>query len=329
MLRGPIFPFTSLTLFLLLASGFSPTMAQDEPVRLQYKLKEGDVLEYQVQMSVFPKGRSTTIGGTETLIVSQVSEEDVLTITHLASDVRLLKADGKDITELSDEEIGKLFPWGVKTPVWESFFEKPWRVKIKSDVSNHPLLGASTWQVHRSGKTVASDTPTFWQSPSPGGTFSRHFPLFWPIGEWAQNFHWVFGQPWIEFPETPINMGEGWSQSSVVNVFNQKGEVRTTYTLVGFKDVNGYYCAEIRLEQGPSTFEIFAARLLRMQGTLYYAIDEGFLVREELALVVVMRREGEITLTSELTQRKRLSPRELEQARQDIAHEADRAPDHH
>ena len=290
--------------------------SQEASLMLEYKLQEGDVLEYNVQMSwSFQKDQTNdrlTIGGTETLIFSQVSEEGVLTMANLASGVKMLKRNrsGEDYVNgrlkryqkdmMADEEIAKAPPWNPFFGKHRIFKGYEYRF---SNTSRYPGLGSSITQIRRNGQVVGP-------SPLFGQTFYRHSSIHRLIGEYSQNFPGISAQPWIQFPDTPIKVGETWTQKG-----RSERDISIQYTLLGFKEVNGYHCAEIQFEQSGS--QLIRGEPFQMHGSLLFAVEEGFLLKEEF---IVKRSEiGETeSLTSELTRRKKLSHHELQQVQQEL-----------
>jgi len=266
------------------------------PVKLEYKYQEGDVLEYQTQISLSyqPKKQTLKIGGSEIQILTHVNEEGILTMAYLLSGIKMLEAqtDGQDDMAQLSQEVGCIIPFFGAAD--ELLLERS-----DSYVRANPLLVyLQPIEMRRNGQVTASLLGI-------DELFPRHFFFLATLGEYAQSFFGLFSQPWIQFPDVPIKVGESWTQ---------KGRSLTTFTLLGFEKVKGYLCAKIQSEQKIGKHQA--------QSTLFFAIEEGFLVKEEILLSYdIPIGEGREALTSELIRHKNLSGKELQQVREEMAKE--------
>ena len=114
-----------------------------------------------------------------------------------------------------------------------------------------------------------------------------------------QSFPWLafnqFTMPVIAFPDHPLQVGESWNL--------KWGEMNFVLilTLAGFQDVLGYPCAEIKVT-------IPQEEDVTLEGTLFFALDEGFLVK---LFLESQERYMAYDLTAQLTKSERLSLEEL------------------
>lgn len=101
--------------------------------------------------------------------------------------------------------------------------------------------------------------------------------------------------PTIIFPKNPVQVGESWRSAWE--------ELRFTLilTFAGFQDVLGYRCAEIKVSipEEPS---------VKLEGTLFFALKEGFWVQE----VFELQERGTVLCPTQLVKAEQLSSDELQ-----------------
>jgi len=111
------------------------------------------------------------------------------------------------------------------------------------------------------------------------------------------------------FPDKPVNIGESWER--------KMNGVSFKWTLLGVEEVQGYRCAKIQFEvtdKSPTTAE----------ATAFFAIEEGFPVKMVTNFKsTTTGRAGEFSsagsMTTELTERHKLSPDELKKVQEEVA----------
>lgn len=93
------------------------------------------------------------------------------------------------------------------------------------------------------------------------------------------------------FPEGPVRVGEAWEASVEVQFPGMPAPAKATnrYVLAGAEEVHGYRCVRIEMTSSELSFEMLlpdgqqkAKVLLENQGTLFFAPEEGVLVKMEL-----------------------------------------------
>lgn len=279
-------------LLLLLLIGFTVcadsanVSAQETSMQLKHKLREGEVLEYRIQMSLTEGGATVEIEGIETYILAQVDEDSILTMVLLPNGTKMVKAQigGKDLTQYATEE-------AEKRRHYDPFFGIGGGSAPLHPDSGLPLnsyLKFFQVKMRRNGEIVAS----IW-----GDFLSRHM-MPASLGEWGQSFSGIAIQPWLQFPEESVGVGDTWTQNF--------GDIPISFTLLGFEEVERYRCAKIQSEIAG----------LEGESILFFAVEAGFLVKEEIRAGA---EHSQNALTGELTRRKTLSDEELRQVQQEIA----------
>ena len=288
--RSTHFPF-SLILVVGLAIGVGvPEQSRSQDlVELGYKLREGDVLTYQTEVSSSLSFDKATLGGRESFVVSTTSEDGTLNILPFSSGVRLLDLQSEQSFDRYAAERARI---ERSSTFWGSpFFDRglaELRLWSDSGTPVNPVHGSFQAQIRTTGELVEFSIGGF---PSELAFFPMHFALIAPLGEWAQDYPVAGLQPWIQFPEEPIEVGDSWEQEMFEGVSMR-------HSLVGFENVQGYRCAELQ--------SVFVPELVEGTSSSFIAVEEGFLVRTEIQIT-------KHSLTSELISHKSFSGEELRQ----------------
>jgi hypothetical protein len=184
----------------------------DRLTRLEYQLREGNLLSYNFRSMEKMEGKELCFEGK---LIQMISKE-------------------KDTGEFSLQE--------MVNAKWVKGMEE-----VKKELESIP-------QFFREGVALSS------RKIQANGSVSWEYQSF----PWRLPFS-LLGKPVLAFPNHPVRIGDSWqSGSEFVFGFN--------LTFVGFRDVLGYQCAEINVS-------IPVAPSVKFEGTLFFAIKEGILVK--------------------------------------------------
>jgi len=142
-----------LAAVLLMLAGPTAHASQTEvgtegPFKLEYKLQEGDVLEYRVQMSSGSQEELEKIEGLETHVVTSVDEDGTLSMLFLPSGTKLYDLHrSKTLTEFASSEPGES---RVRSPFFDSGIEG-WSIASGSPVPSNPFFHLFATKMSRNG----------------------------------------------------------------------------------------------------------------------------------------------------------------------------------
>jgi len=120
-----------------------------------------------------------------------------------------------------------------------------------------------------------------------------------------------FSQP--PFPGKPVKKGDIWTEQSKVRIPDRPQPIILTYeyTLSGFKEVDGYDCAEILVKCKDSKVKLDEGveQTISARGTTYFAHKQGRLVRSQVETVTSITKDdikvdNKIKVVVELTKAK-------------------------
>lgn len=279
--------FTTLTLILAAIIVF--TAAAQDAVKLQYKMQESDVLEYQNQVLI---KQSTPMG---------------------AIDLKMEGLDTQSIIEVGQENNIKM--------------ARLIEIKVsRAMMGNNDMTTMVASQLDRVGNQFASSLMrrNGQLAKSEAGAASSTISSM--LGGIGLNNRQMSGQ--LIFPEAEVKTGESWAHSlagdgkiSLPGDMSMEIEGSSKYTLLGFESVNGYRCAKIQLVMSGSGKSAFGEIQTEGETTVFFAVNEGFLVKSDGAFTMKMGQMGtsEIQIVGELKRRSKIPLEELPQLRQEVA----------
>jgi peroxiredoxin len=300
-------------------------VAQQEPVELSYKLRKGDVFQYQVRL----ESNNSEIGhevieGQEILVVTASEEEGgSFTITPFTTGLRVVESE---IDEQYLSALAEVEAWREGRP--DDFLTGENLNLV--DGRLNPFLGLVRARVPRDGREVESEVEDessyLGLLPMSGGSYlARHGSLLFSLGTHALFYGFIVLQPLIQLPDRPVRTGDSWVDQSRewATVFGPPDKIppegiKITYRLGGFETVNGYRCAKIEAEWQLEKW--FPGSRAAGNGALYLAVDEGLPIKEEVRMTISSPdANGEQVLTSSLVRHDTLSKEELEDLIEEIA----------
>lgn len=103
-----------------------------------------------------------------------------------------------------------------------------------------------------------------------------------------------FNQMQIQFPDTPVGIGDSWSSTIEPNP-QLPIPMNVKYTILGFEKIDGKDCVKIKSEVESSPGAAGSINLdVKATGTIWFAYNEGIMARNEVTSNMIMVMENDM-----------------------------------